>query len=203
NDLVPGVHDSMVVIVGAIVLFMVPTKDKTDRILDWKTAEGIPWGIVLLFGGGLSLAAGFRESGLAAWIGEQLTLLQAVPFLLLLLILIAAVNFLTEITSNVATAAMLLPILAALSLTIDVHPYGLMVAATVAASCAFMLPVATPPNAVVFGSGYLTIPGMIRVGVWMNLLSIVLLTLLVYFLLPLAWGIDLTAFPEELRETVN
>ncbi|MEO0733740.1 MAG: SLC13 family permease, partial [Bacteroidota bacterium] len=226
---VPGISDAGIGLIGVLLLFLLPAgkggaaagaeerpsstdpdgfvhdrantgQPSRDRLLDWQTAEGIPWGILLLFGGGLALAAGFRESGLATWIGEQLTLLQAVPFLVLLLILIAVVNFLTEITSNVATAAMLLPILAALSVTIGVHPYGLMVAATVAASCAFMLPVATPPNAVVFGSGYLTIPGMIRVGICLNVLSILLLTLLVYFLLPLAWGIDLTAFPAELGQ---
>ena len=133
-------------------------------ILDWKTAEDIPWGILLLFGGGLALAAGFRDTGMANWLGEQMTLLEAVPYFVLLLVLVTAVNFLTEITSNVATASMLMPILAALAFSINVHPYGLMVAATLASSCAFMLPVATPPNAVVFASGYLTIPGMIRVG---------------------------------------
>ncbi|PHI18159.1 anion transporter [Lewinellaceae bacterium SD302] len=219
---IPGLNDAMIGLVGVVILFLLPAgveskarealMDSSDpdgfvhdrantgqprrqRLLDWQTAEGIPWGILLLFGGGLALATGFRQSGLADWIGTQLALLEAVPYLLLLLLLITAVNFLTEITSNVATASMLLPILAALAASIGVHPYGLMVAATVAASCAFMLPVATPPNAVVFGSGYLSIAEMIRVGVWLNILSIVLLTLLIYFLLPLAWGIDLSSFP--------
>ncbi|MEL6864154.1 MAG: SLC13 family permease, partial [Bacteroidota bacterium] len=168
-------------------------------LLDWKTAETIPWGILLLFGGGLALAAGFKDTGLALWIGERLNLLASVPYLVLILLLITLVNFLTEITSNVATAAMLLPVLAALALSIDVHPFGLMVAATVAASCAFMLPVATPPNAVVFGSGYLSIPDMIRIGFRMNLVSILLLTFLVYYLLPWAWGIDLGTFPDQLK----
>ena len=165
---------------------------------DWTSAENIPWGILLLFGGGLALAAGFKNTGLASWIGHQLSLLDRVPLFLLLLLLPAAVNFLTEITSNVATASMLLPILAALALSIGVHPYGLMVATTLAASCAFMLPVATPPNAVVFGSGYLTIPTMMRVGLRMNLCSILILAALVYYFLPLVWGIDLLHFPEDL-----
>ncbi|MEO0788320.1 MAG: SLC13 family permease [Bacteroidota bacterium] len=226
KPLIPGISDTIIGLIGVIVLFSwrVPvSKDEVEefkgatepdafvhdranlnqpkytRLLDWQTAEGIPWGILLLFGGGLSIAAAFQASGLDQWIGLKLSGLGVLPFLLLLFILTAAVNFLTEITSNVATASMLLPILAALSLSLGLHPYGLMIACTVAASCAFMLPVATPPNAVVFGSGYLTIPGMIRVGIWMNILSIVLLTLVVYYWLPLAWGIDLSIYPEELK----
>jgi len=122
--------------------------------------------------------------------------LHGIAMLILVMILIAAVNFLTEITSNLATTAMLLPILAPMALSIDVHPYILMVSATVAASCAFMLPVATPPNAVVFGSGYLRIPDMVRTGIWMNILSILLLTIIVYFFLPMLWGFDPGVFPE-------
>ena len=111
----------------------------------------------------------------------------------------AAVNFLTEITSNLATTAMLLPILAPLAMAIGVHPYVLMVGATLAASCAFMLPVATPPNAIVFGSGYLKIPDMVKTGIWLNLISILLLSLMVYLLLPYAWGFDPFVFPDELK----
>lgn len=196
---IPGINDTVIAIAGALLLFLIPAKNRPgDHLLDWTSAENIPWGILLLFGGGLALAAGFKNTGLASWIGHQLSLLDRVPFFLLLLLLTAAVNFLTEITSNVATASMLLPILAALALSIGVHPYGLMVATTLAASCAFMLPVATPPNAVVFGSGYLTIPTMMRVGLRMNLCSILLLAALVYYFLPLVWGIDLLHFPEDL-----
>ena len=142
----------------------------------------------------MALAAGFKDSGLALWIGSQMTLLDGVSLFLLVIVLIAAVNFLTEITSNLATTAMLLPILYPMAITIDVHPFILMVSATVAATCAFMLPVATPPNAVVFGSGYLRIPDMVRVGIWMNLLSIILLSLFVYFLLPILWDFDPLVF---------
>ena len=150
----------------------------------------MPWGILLLFGGGLALAQGFTTSGLAEWIGGQMTLLEGASLFIILLFLIGMVNFLTEITSNLATTAMILPILAPLALIIDVHPFILMVGATVAASCAFMLPVATPPNAIVFGSGYLRIPDMVKAGIWMNLFSIIFLTLMVYFLLPLLWDFD-------------
>ena len=142
----------------------------------------------------MALALGFKESGLALWIGSQMTLLDGISLLLLVFVLITSVNFLTEITSNLATTAMLLPILYPMAEVINVHPFVLMVAATVAASCAFMLPVATPPNAVVFGSGYLRIPDMMKTGIWMNILSIILLTLFVYFLLPFLWGFDPLVF---------
>ena len=142
----------------------------------------------------MALASGFKESSLALWIGTQMTLLDGINLFLLLFVLIASVNFLTEITSNLATTAMLLPILYPMAMTIDVHPFILMVSAAVAASCAFMLPVATPPNAVVFGSGYLRIPDMVRVGIWMNVLSIILLSVFVYYVLPYLWEFDPLVF---------
>lgn len=190
QKIIPVIDDTIIAITFSILLFIIPSRQKNVNIMSWKDAVKLPWGIVLLFGGGLALASGFESSGLASWIGSQLSILEALPFIVLLLILIAVVNFLTEITSNVATTAMLLPILVSLAPVLNVHPYYLMVAATVAASCAFMLPVATPPNAVVFGSGYLRISDMVKKGVWMNLLSIILLTIIVYFLLPLVWDLS-------------
>lgn len=195
QDLLPFLDDTIIALAGVVLLFIIPAGSKNKRLLDWKTAENIPWGILLLFGGGLALAVGFKETGLAAWIGGHFEALQGVHFLIFILIIVAAVNFLTEITSNVATASMLLPILGAVALALGVHPYGLMVAATMAASCAFMLPVATPPNAVVFGSGYLTIPAMAKAGLWMNILSILFITLFVYYLMPMLWNIDLKTYP--------
>lgn len=200
NALLPNLDDTIIAIIAALLLFLLPASKAENRpIIHWKEAVKLPWGILLLFGGGLAIAQGFKVSGLAEWIGGQLTLLEGVSLILLLAILIAAVNFLTEITSNLATAAMLLPILAPLALVIDVHPYILMVGATTAASCAFMLPVATPPNAVVFGSGYLTIPDMVKAGIWMNLISIFLLSLIVYFALPYLWNFDPFSFPASLK----
>lgn len=192
---IPGIDDTIIVLTGVVLLFVLPSSSKEDRILDWKTAEQIPWGVLILFGGGLALAAGFQSTGLAEWIGQKFTLLEGISFFLLLLIIIASVNFLTEVTSNVATASMLLPILASVALKLDLHPFGLMVGATLAASCAFMLPVATPPNAVVFGSGYLQMKDMVSAGFWLNMISIILVTLMVYFVLPLMWGIDLMEYP--------
>ncbi|TFV97665.1 DASS family sodium-coupled anion symporter [Algoriphagus kandeliae] len=193
--LIPGIDDTIIVLTGVVLLFLLPDSTKTKRILDWKTAESIPWGILILFGGGLALAEGFKETGLAEWIGQRFTLIEGISFFLLLLIIVAAVNFLTEVTSNVATASMLLPILASVALKLDLHPFGLMVGATLAASCAFMLPVATPPNAVVFGSGYLKMNDMVKAGFWLNILSILIVTLLVYYLLPTLWNIDLQTNP--------
>jgi sodium-dependent dicarboxylate transporter 2/3/5 len=201
NKLIPGIDDTIIAIGFASLLFILPARRGSGkRLLSWDDAARLPWGIILLFGGGLALAAGFKDSGLAAWIGSQLELLQQVPFYLMILVIILMVNFLTEITSNVATASMILPVLAALATAIGVHPFGLMISATVAASCAFMLPVATPPNAVVFGSGYLKIYDMARAGFLMNLVSSFTLSILIYYLLPVIWGIDLGTASEVLIE---
>lgn len=189
---IPAIDDTIISICCAVLLFVIPTSKKKQSLLSWEDAVKLPWGIVLLFGGGLALASGFESSGLATYIGGQLIALQSVPFILLLLILITVVNFLTEITSNIATTAMLLPVLISLAPVLGVHPYYLMIGATVAASCAFMLPVATPPNAVVFGSGYLNMDDMVKKGIWMNLISIIILTAFVYFMLPLIWDLELT-----------
>ena len=176
QKLIPNLDDTIIAVIAGILLFILPaSKSKNRKLINWEEAVKLPWGILLLMGGGLALAQGFKTSGLAEWIGGQLTLLEGASIFILLLFLIALVNFLTEITSNLATTAMILPILAPLSLVLDVNPFILMVGATVAASCAFMLPVATPPNAVVFGSGYLRIPDMAKTGVWMNLFSIIFL----------------------------
>ena len=187
---IPAIDDTIIAIGAAFLLFLLPSSKKGIPLLGWDDAVKLPWGILLLFGGGMALALGFEDSGLALWIGIQLKSLSTIPLIVLLLIIIAAVNFITEITSNLATTAMLLPVLVSLADAINIHPYFLLVGATVAASCAFMLPVATPPNAVVFGSGYLKINDMVRKGFWMNVLSILLLTLIVYFLLPLLWDVS-------------
>ena len=187
KQFIPAIDDTIIAIFAAIILFILPNKKGSKKLLSWDDAVKLPWGILLLFGGGMALAKGFDSSGLAIWIGSQMNFFNAIPLLFLLLILIAIVNFLTEITSNLATTAMLLPVLVALSETIEVNAFFLLVGATVAASCAFMLPVATPPNAVVFGSKILSIDDMIKKGFWMNLISIFILTAAVYWILPIIW----------------
>lgn len=185
NQLLPGINDTTIAIGGALALFLIPSKREKGKLLTWEEAERLPWGIIILFGGGLSLAAAFKSSGLAEWLGMQLELAGGLPLLILILIVAVAVNFLTEVTSNVATASIVLPILAALATAIGVDPYLLMIPATMAASCAFMLPVATAPNAIVFGSGHLEVKDMVRAGVLLNLISTVLISLLIYYLLPI------------------
>lgn len=196
SPFIPNVDDTMIAMTAGIILFVLPSGKSGHRILNWEEALKIPWGILLLFGGGMALARAFGETGLAIWIGEQLTDLANLPLFLLLLILVASVNFLTEVTSNLATTAMLLPVLAPMAMGLGIHPYLLLVAATLAASCAFMLPVATPPNAVVFGSGHLKIIDMTRAGIWMNLFSILLISLIIYYLLPLLWDFNVNEIPE-------
>ncbi|QAS52032.1 SLC13 family permease [Halobacillus litoralis] len=196
-----NINDTMIAMTAAVLLFLIPSKNKKgDFLLDWDTAKGLPWGILLLFGAGLAIATGFQETGLAEWIGKQLTILEGVNLILIVIIVAALVIFLTEITSNTATATMMFPIMASLASALSVHPYSLMIAAGVAASCAFMLPVATPPNAVVFGSGYLRIPDMAKAGFLLNVFAVILVTLAIYFYLPLVWDIDLTSFPERFNQ---
>ncbi|MEQ8239254.1 MAG: DASS family sodium-coupled anion symporter [Cyclobacteriaceae bacterium] len=200
--LVPAIDDTIIAMTAAVILFVIPTKDKSRAIVNWEEAKGLPWGIILLFGGGMALAKGFTETGLADWIAAQMTNMDSLSMILLILVLVTIVNLLTEITSNLATTAMLLPVLAPMAISFDLHPLMIMVPVTVAASCAFMLPVATPPNAVVFGSGYLRIPDMVRAGAMMNALSIVVITLATYFLLPLLWEIDPHVFPDLFRNKI-
>ncbi len=195
QPLLPAIDDTIIAMAAAVILFVLPSGKKGVRLLNWEDTLHLPWGVILLFGGGIALANGFEISGLATWIGSQFSALQGIHVLLLLLVVVASVNFLTEITSNLATTAMILPILASLAVVADIHPFILMVGAAMAASCAFMLPVATPPNAIIFGSGHLTIPNMIKAGFWLNLISILIVTALIYFLLPWLWDIHLSPFP--------
>ncbi len=191
---IPAIDDTIIAMISGVLLFILPASGG-KKLLDWSDCVKLPWDIILLFGGGLALAKGFSETGLASWIASQLTQMQGLSLIVLILVLVAAVNFLTEITSNLATTAMLLPVLAPMAMAFDLHPYMIMVSVTISASCAFMLPVATPPNAVVFGSGYLRIPDMMRAGIFMNLISILIVTIVTYYLLPLAWNFDMTVFP--------
>jgi solute carrier family 13 (sodium-dependent dicarboxylate transporter), member 2/3/5 len=200
---VPEDADTIVAIGGALVLFTLPTKAPDGGhtfLLDWSNAVNIPWGVILLFGGGLAIAAGFDQTGLAEWLGEQLELLANVPMAIIILAVVAMAIFLTEVTSNTGMTAMLMPILAAVAIGIGVHPFGLMIAGATAASFAFMLPVATPPNAIVFGSGYITLPQMARVGIGLNIIGVILITIFALLWLPVAWDIDITTLPTEFVE---
>ena len=143
----------------------------------------------------MAIASAFGKSGLALWIADLLSTMDGASLFLLILIIVASINLLTELTSNMATTAMLLPVLVTMALAINVHPYFLLVSATLAASCAFMLPVATPPNAIVFGSGLLKIEDMFKKGVWMNLFSIIIITLIAYYILPYVFDLSKELIP--------
>jgi sodium-dependent dicarboxylate transporter 2/3/5 len=176
-----GLTDAGVAMTAALVLFVLPVDWRRGRFaMDWPTARGLPWGILLLFGGGLSLASAVQSTGVAEFLGSRVGVLPHLPPLVLVLAVATLVIFLTELTSNTATTATLLPILAALAPGLGTHPYVLIVPAALAASCAFMMPVATPPNAIVFGSHLVTLPQMCRAGLWLNLVGIVLVTLLTF-----------------------
>jgi sodium-dependent dicarboxylate transporter 2/3/5 len=176
-----AVHDSTVAIAAGITLMALraPRGGESAPVLDWGSVKkGVPWGVLILFGGGFALARGFVETGLSGWLGERLSVLGGAPLPLIILGVCLLTTFLTEVTSNTATSTVLMPVLAATAVAMGVAPTMLMIPAALSASCAFMLPVATPPNAVVFGSGWITIRHMARVGLVMNLGGAVILTLL-------------------------
>jgi sodium-dependent dicarboxylate transporter 2/3/5 len=181
----PNLRDSTIAMAAATLLFVIPVNwKKGEFVLDWRTARGIPWGILVLFGGGLSLARAMDQSGLAAWIGNSVGALQDVPTILIIGFVALLVVFLTELTSNVATTSMAMPVMAGAAVGLGIEPLQLMTAAALAASMAFMLPVATPPNAIVFSSGYITIPQMSRAGLVLNVCAILLITTLGSVLIP-------------------
>jgi sodium-dependent dicarboxylate transporter 2/3/5 len=183
-----GVSEAGIAVACAVVLLVVPIDGKMRRVIDWKAAERIPWGVLVLFGGGLSLAMAIQESGLAAWIGNAVTGLRGMEPLLLILIVVTVITMLTEFTSNTATAAAFLPIAASLASGAGISPLVLSVAAGLAASNGFMLPVGTPPNAIVFSSGKLTVPQMVRAGLLVDVLFIVLITTVSYLVVPSVLG---------------
>lgn len=190
------VDDATVAVAAAVLLFILPVDlPRGEFALNWEWAKRIPWDILILFGGGLALAKGFQITGLAQWIGGSLHALASVSTLLIIVTVAFMLTFLTEITSNTATANIFMPILGALSLALKAHPFLLMVPATISASCAFMLPVATPPNAIVFGSGVITIPQMARAGFGLNLIGIVMVTTLTYLIAIPVFGIVLGQIP--------
>ncbi|MBI2819729.1 MAG: DASS family sodium-coupled anion symporter [Acidobacteria bacterium] len=183
-------HDATVAMAMAILLCMIPVKhprqvENSDRLathlMDWQTIRyGVPWGILFLFGGGFALAGGMEQTGLSTWLGGLLEKLGGIPPVLLILVTCFGVVLLSEVASNTATAIMAMPILAATAVQIGVHPYILMISATIAASYGFMLPVATPPNAIVYSSGWIRAPQMARAGLVLDLLGVIMVTILIY-----------------------
>ena len=186
---VPGVNDTSIAIAAAMALFMIPV-DVKQRVflMNWESASKLPWGVLLLFGGGLSLAGVIRSTGLAEWIAQSLGALSALPVVAMIGVVVLVIIFLTEVTSNTATAAAFLPLLGALAVAQGMPAELLAIPAAIAASCAFMMPVATPPNAIVFGTGHMKIQSMIKAGFVLNLFGVVLVTLICYLLVGMIWA---------------
>ncbi len=190
------ISDGTTAIFFSVLLFLVPSKkEKNSMLMDWKTVNKLPWNIVLLFGGGFALAKGFEVSGLSIWIGEQLQFGDSFPLILLLLIVIILISFLTELTSNVASTTILLPVFAGFAVSKNIHPYFLMIPLTMAANLAFMLPTATPGNAIIFGTNKISIDKMIRTGFILNLVGIILVFIISVTLLSWVFSIDIHSLP--------
>jgi sodium-dependent dicarboxylate transporter 2/3/5 len=185
------INDGTVAITMATILFLIPSKSQRRSILEHNAFNKVPWGIILLFGGGFALAKGFSTSGLSDFIGHQLTGLQTVSPVLIILITAFTISFLTELTSNTAVTQMILPILASVSVALGLNPLLLMLTATISASMAFMLPVATPPNTIIFASGRIRISEMAKTGFALNIIGVIIVTLLVYFLGSLIFRLDI------------
>ena len=186
-DYLSGLTDAGIAIIAAVLIFMTPSATKKGDLLQWEKSKELPWGLLILFGGGLSLAAQISSSGLGVWIGNSLLVLSSVPPIVLIFAVAALIIFLTEITSNVTTTTTFLPVFGALAIAIGILPVSLTVPVCLAASCAFMLPVATPPNAIVYGSNKFTIATMMRAGFALNIIGIFVVTLFAYFLAPLVF----------------
>ena len=186
--------DSVIAMSVAVLLFIIPANSNHERLIDWDTAKKLPWDILIFFGGGLALSAQFSKTGLSLWIGHQVSALGFMPIVLIILIVTALVIFLTEITSNTATAAAFLPVIAGVAIGLGYEGENIMlftIPVALAATCAFMLPVATPPNAIAYGSGYVRISDMIKAGLWLNIIAIFLITLTIIFLTTAVFGLNI------------
>ncbi len=192
------VHDSTVAMAMGILCFILPV-DKERTLLNWDHAKQAPWNILLLFGGGFAIAKGFQDSGLTVWVGTQLSVLQGVSPIIIVAVIALTMTFLTEVTSNTASTTMILPVLAATAQALNLNPLLFMIPATICASCAFMLPIATPPNAIVFASGRVSMLQMGRTGFLLNLITVVFVTAFVYFYIAPTLGISFTEAPAWLR----
>lgn len=179
GEVIKGLNDTTIAISGAIALFFIPSRDpKSKTLLDWNDAEKISWGILILFGGGLSLANGIQSSGLAVWLGNLFSESVGIPSIVIILLLVTLIIFLTELTSNLATTAAFIPVVSTIAMEMHGDPLTFVIPTTIAASCAFMLPVATPPNAIIFSTGEIKIPQMAKAGIFLNLTFVVIIIVL-------------------------
>ena len=189
------VTDTTIAIVGALLLFICPSFKDGERLMDWDTAVKIPWNVVLLFGGGLTLASGFERTGLALWVSGNMSHLTGMHILLFIFIMVAVSNILTEFMSNTAIATLFIPVMGVAAIAMGFHPFAAVISTALGATFSFMMPVATPPNAVAFGSGYLKIKDMVVGGIFLNLIAQVTATIIIMYILPILWDVDLTVVP--------
>lgn len=189
-----NLNDTSIGLLGALLLFIIPT-GKNKRACDWETANKIPWGVLFLVGGGIALSRAFQSSGLAEWIGSFSSYFFGLNIYLLIFISVAIIIFLTELNSNTATVATFTPILIVFAIGLEVNPLFFVIPTTIAASCAFMLPIATPPNAVIFGSGKIDIQEMIKAGIGLNIISILTVTTLSIIILSFFLNMDISNLP--------
>lgn len=196
-SLIHGISDTGIAIAAALALFLIPEGNKkADGLLIWSDTKRLPWGVLILFGGGLSMASAISKTGLASWIGISISALNTWPVILILIIVIALIVFLTEMTSNTASTAAFLPIIASVAIGLGENPLLLAIPTVLGASCAFMLPVATPPNAIVYGSDRITIPQMSKAGFWLNIMFIVLLSMASMTLFSWVFGFEIGVIPD-------
>ncbi len=193
---IPGLTDTGIAIAGAAVLFMIPAPGGDGRfVMNWETAKAVPWDVLLLFGGGLSLAARIQDSGLSTWLGTQAAQMEGLPVIVVVMVLSFGLLMLTELTSNTATAATFLPVVAAVAVSLGQNPLLLLAPTALAANCSYMMPVGTPPNAIVFGSGRVTLPQMAKAGLLLNLLLVPLIVAALWLLGPWVLGIEIDVLP--------
>lgn len=195
KDIIPGISDTMIAITAAMALYAIPATDG-KRLLNADSLNEMPWDVLLLVGGGLALAAGFSNTDLSQWIGQQLLLLKNMPYLIALLLTTALTISITQVSPNTAVTTIFVPIAATLALALDVHPLPLMTAAALGAGFAFMLPIGTPSQAVIFATGKVSIRDMLMQGTLVTILATLLIVASVYFIFPFAFGLDLFSFPE-------
>ena len=193
--MLPMITDTTIAIGGALLLFMIPLSRRGDFVMNWDATKAIPWEVLLLFGGGLSLSGNIQKHGLSEYLGDLSGALHGVPMLLTLCLVCFGILMLTELTSNTATAATFLPIVAAIAISLGQNPLLFLIPTALAANCSFMMPVGTPPNAIVFGSGQITLPQMAKAGLWLNIILVPIIVGLVLLLGPIVFGIQFDTLP--------
>lgn len=191
DKILPDLDDTIIAIFGALMMFIIPSGMGDGGLIQWKQAKNLPWDVLLIFGAGLAIAKGFSQTDLATWLASHFIAVNVLGPFILTLFVVAGVNLLTEITSNTATASMMLPLLVSMGASLGIDPLPLMVGGVLSASCAFMLPVATPPNAVVFSSGTIRIKDMVKTGFWLNIMAILITMLFIQLVWPPVWGMGI------------